>query len=92
MTIADHIEDVMREQGLKRIWAGDPNTCHEIYERFGGKRSHPLNRIKSVIDAARRSPKFSHGGYIRACDGSGRREILHPTFVLSAINDKEDQG
>lgn len=41
-----------------------------------------MNKIKSVIDAARRSPDFVQVGYIRACDASGRREILHPVFAL----------
>lgn len=45
---------------------------------------HPLNKIKAVLDAARRSDLFKHDGYIRACDASGTREILHPTFALKS--------
>ena len=82
MTLAQHLKAVMIETGAKRAWAGDPDLCHEAYARFCGKRVHPLNRIKSVLDAARRSAVFEHGGYIRACDASGRREIKHPVFVL----------
>lgn len=80
--IAQSLKAVMLEQGAKRVWAGDPNLCHDAYERSGGSQVHPLNRIKSVIDAARRSPDFVQVGYIRACDASGRREILHPAFAL----------
>ena len=80
--LADCLKAAMIDSGAKRAWAGDPNLCHEAYARSGGTRVHPLNRIKSVIDAARRSPDFVQVGYIRACDASGRREILHPVFVL----------
>ncbi|MFP1645611.1 hypothetical protein [Pontitalea aquivivens] len=80
--IAQCLKAVMLEQGAKRAWAGDPTLCHDAYERSGGSRRHPLNKIKSVIDAARRSPDFVQVGYIRACDASGRREILHPVFAL----------
>lgn len=81
-TLAQHLKDVMTEQKAKRAWAGDPNLCLDAYERSGGTRIHPLNRIKSVLDAARRSPEFKQEGYIRACDATGRREILHPVFIL----------
>ena len=52
-------------------------------DRFGGRVSHPPNRTKAVIDAARRSPLFYHGGYIRAIDTAGRREVLRPVFKLN---------
>lgn len=80
--IAQCLRAVMLERGAKRAWAGDPNLCLDAYQRSGGSRVHPLNRIKSVIDAARRSPDFMQVGYIRACDASGRREIHHPVFAL----------
>lgn len=83
-SIADCLKEVMVETGATKVWAGDPNLCHDAYERFAGKRTHPLNRIKSVIDAARRSPMFHQNGYIRACDATGRREVLHPMFVLKS--------
>ena len=81
-TIASCLRDLMIETGTKRAWAGDPNLCLTAYENSGGNRIHPLNRIKSVLDAARKSPDFVSGGYIRACDATGRREVLHPVFVL----------
>lgn len=80
--LAQCLKAVMIERGAVRVWAGDPNLCHDVYERCGGRRVHPLDKIKSVIDAARRSPEFVQVGYIRACDASGRREILHPVFGL----------
>lgn len=82
-TIAECAREAMIDRKATRLWAGDPNLCHDAYTRFGGDRLHPLNRIKSVIDAARRSPLFKQQGYIRACDATGRREILHPCFVLT---------
>lgn len=81
-TLAAHAADAMNEAGASRLWAGDPNLCHDAYSRAGGTRVHPLNKIKSVIDAARKSDLFKPGGYIRACDATGRREVLHPVFVL----------
>jgi hypothetical protein len=81
-TIAEHARDVLVENGETQLWAGNPEPCLDAYARTGGIRIHPLNRIKSVIDAARRSTLFVHGGYIRAHDTTGAREILHPVFKL----------
>lgn len=80
--LADVLKAVVIERRSKYVWAGDPNLCHEAYSRFGGTRNHPLDKIKSVIDAARRSSDFVQIGYIRACDASGRREVNHPVFAL----------
>lgn len=81
-TIAEHLRDEMLAQEANQVWAGDHDLCISAYLRYGGKVEHPLNRVKAVLDAARRSPLFVHAGYIRACDMSGRREILHPVFRL----------
>lgn len=84
-TIAEALRDEMIDRGSVHVWAGDPDLCLMAYERAGlgaDNRRHPLNRIKSVIDAARRSDLFSQHGYIRAGDATGSREILHPSFVL----------
>jgi hypothetical protein len=72
----------MAAQGARRAWCGDPDLCLSAYARTGGRVVHPLNRIKSVLDAARRSPLFEQRGYIRACDITGKREVLHPQFML----------
>ena len=80
--LADCIEAVLLENGETTIWAGKFGLCGEAYHRFGGKVVHPLNRTRSVIAAARNSPKFQQIGYIRACDSKGTREILHPVFKL----------
>ncbi len=81
-TLADHLKEEMLKQGVSEVWAGDPDLCISAYMRSGGRVSHPLNKIKAVLDAARRSPLFKHDGYIRACDSSGSREIRHPVFAL----------
>lgn len=88
-TIAECLRDEMVLTEAKRVWAGDPELCLTVYEKSGGKREHPLNRIKSVLDAARKSPLFEHTGYIRACDASGRREIKHPVFALRATENSK---
>ena len=85
-TLAQHLADVMSEQGEEQIWVGNPNPLHDAYKRSGGRVVHPVDRMKSVIDAARRSSLFYRGGYVRACDNTGRREILRPLFVLKRSN------
>lgn len=81
-TLAKALRDEMKRTGAKRAWSGDPDLCLTAYECVGGRVVHPLNRIKAVLDAARRSDLFEQRGYIRACDITGRREALHPQFVL----------
>lgn len=83
MTIAEALKNEMIKTHSKRAWAGDPDLLLSAYEACGGKVQHPMNRIAAVISAARRSEMFKQGGYIRACDSSGRREILHPCFELA---------
>jgi len=80
--IAECLKLEMIKQNSDCVWAGDPDLCLMAYENSGGKVVHPLNRIKAVIDAARRSELFESDGYIRACDSIGTREILHPCFKL----------
>lgn len=80
-TIAECLRDEMLERGEAVIWSGDPDLCLAAYKRSSGTRSHPLNRIKSVIDAVRRSPLFDQDGYIRSHDDIGR-QILIPAFKL----------
>ena len=82
MTLAEHAAAYLKEHGETKVWAGMFGACGEIYFRFGGRVQHPLNRTRAVIDAVRKSKLFYHGGYIRACDTTGRREILHPVFKL----------
>lgn len=81
-TLAEHLKQVMLEENIDHVWAGDPDPLIEAYLRSGGKVYHPLNRIQATLAAARRSKLFVHDGYIRACDSSGTREILHPVFAL----------
>lgn len=81
-TIAEALREEVLKRGTKLIWAGDPCPLLCAYERTNGRVMHPLDRIKSVIDAARRSKLFVSGGYIRACDSTGQREVLHPAFKL----------
>lgn len=84
-SIAEALRAEMLRTGAADVWAGDPDLCLTAYENAGGTLAHPLNRIKATIDAARRSPLFVRSGYIRACDSSGTREILHPCFTLKEL-------
>lgn len=90
-TIAQCLADQMKKDGKQNAWAGDPDLLLEAYEASGGNVIHPLNRIKAVLDAARRSNLFRQSGYIRACDSAGRREIRHPLFMLKEHLDAPDQ-
>lgn len=84
LTLAEHLREEMLERKAECAWAGDPDLCISAYQRSAGRVQHPLNKIKAVLDAARRSELFKHDGYIRACDASGEREILHPMFALKS--------
>jgi hypothetical protein len=93
LTLASALIKEMKLQKATRAWAGDPDLCIGAYLRVpGGKVQHPLNRIKAVLDAARRSPLFTQEGFIRACDITGTREILHPCFVLAADAQQSKKG
>ncbi len=83
VTIAEALKSEMIKSKAKRAWAGDPDLLLSAYESSGGSVQHPMDRIGAVIAAARRSSLFKQSGYIRACDCSGRREILHPVFTLA---------
>lgn len=82
VTLAECLRDEMIERKEEEVWSGDPDLCCAAYARFGGKGFHPLNRIKSVIDAARKSPLFEKADFIRAHDSSGLRQVLIPVFKL----------
>ncbi|WPP47106.1 hypothetical protein [Pseudomonas sp. AN-1] len=82
MTLAEHLRAEMQKRGAAYAWFGDPDLCIGAYLRSGGRVEHPLNKVKAVLDAARRSPLFTQDGYIRCCDCTGRREILRPVFKL----------
>lgn len=88
LTIAEALRTEMLETTSERAWAGDPDLLLSAYEKAGGSVSHPLNRIAAVIQAARRSKLFEQDGYIRACDCTGMREILHPVFKLKNVPEK----
>lgn len=90
-TLAEHLKLEMLKQGADIVWAGDPDLCISAYLRSGGKVEHPLNKIKATLDAARRSDLFVSDGYIRACDSSGTREILHPTFKIKPQEEKSHE-
>ena len=83
VTIAEALKSEMMKTEAKRAWAGDPDLLLSAYEASGGSVQHPMDRIAAVIAAARRSSLFKQDGDIRACDSSGRREILHPVFKLA---------
>lgn len=83
-TIAAALRAVMLERQIDVAWAGEPDLLLAAYERFAGRVVHPLDRVQAVIAAARKSNLFVSDGFIRACDSSGRREVLLPAFKLKA--------
>ena len=85
-TLAEYAREVMLERGETHLSMVAFGMLDEIYHRFGGRVVHPLDRQKAVKDAVRRSKMFRHDGYIRCCDTTGRREILHPRFELIEVN------
>ena len=84
LTLAEHLRDELISRAEDSAWAGEPDTCISAYLRSNGRVKHPLNRIKAVLEAARRSDLFFHDGYILACDSTGTREINHPVFKLKS--------
>lgn len=96
LSIAEALKQTMLEEKAKYAWSGDPDLMLTAYGKSGGRVIHPLDKIAAVVSAARKSKLFEQKGYIRACDSSGRREILHPVFVLKHGIDqqvvKDDAG
>jgi len=92
VTIAEALQAQMLAEKAKRAWAGNPDLLLTAYETAGGSVVHPLDRIKAVLGAARRSTLFVQKGYIRACDSSGRREVLHPVFELASAQPQTTPG
>jgi hypothetical protein len=92
LTIAQALKEEMLNREASIAWAGDADLLITAYMKTKGKVQHPLNRVKAVIDAARKSPLFENDGYIRACDSSGTREVLHPCFKLKKSQGKRSSG
>lgn len=57
--------EVMRERGCSVLWYGNPDLLHEIADRAGFKRSHPLNRTAAVVRVVGQSDEFKASGFIR---------------------------
>lgn len=72
--LADVALKVCREQSKSHVWYGDPQLCQEIYGRWGGTHTHPLNTIATVISACARSKRWKRDGYISHL---GRRYPLY---------------
>lgn len=63
--LADIALEVCREQGRLYVWYGNPQLCHDIYDRSGRTQgAHPLNVIASVVSACAKSSKWRSVGYI----------------------------
>lgn len=62
--LADMALAVCREQGKPHVWYGDPQLCQDIYSRWGGEHTHPLNTIATVVSSLARSKKWKKDGYI----------------------------
>lgn len=63
--IADVAVEVAREQGRVFVWYGNPQLCHDIYDRSGRTNAkHPLNIIAAVVGACAKSSKWQRCGYI----------------------------
>lgn len=64
-TIAEHMKDIMIEQGFNIVWYGDPLLLHEcanrsrLKERSNSQRgNHPLNVITKVLNGLEKSDLF----------------------------------
>lgn len=64
---------VMREQGRKRVWSGDPDLIADIAERAGHLPTHPINRSVAVMSCLGKSALFVRIG--RITDGLDNRSI-----------------
>ncbi|MGJ8517648.1 hypothetical protein [Carnimonas bestiolae] len=89
-SIAEHLRDVLTEEGMTYAWRGRPDELLEAYQRTGGKVSHPFNRLDAVISAARKSPLFEPHGYIKCCDCHGVRETYHRVYVLKGCSPQDE--
>lgn len=64
--------NVCREQEVDHVWYGNPQLCHDIYDRYadylsivkGNRIHHPLNVISTVMSCVARSKKWERAGYI----------------------------
>lgn len=62
--LADVALVVMRERGCTCVWYGDPQLCQDIYTRWGGDHTHPLNTIATVVSSLARSKQWKRDGSI----------------------------
>ena len=76
--LAEVALSVCREQHHRHVWYGDPQLCQDIYSRWGGKHTHPLNTIATVVSACARSKRWKRDGYISHL---GRRYPLYSPNV-----------
>lgn len=79
--LADVAHVVMREHDRTCVWYGDPQLCQDIYSRWGGQHTHPLNTIATVVSALARSKMWRRDGYISHL---GRR---YPVYTPNAASD-----
>lgn len=87
ITLADMVAVVMKERDQKLIWYGDPDLCHEAYERVheGKNNKHPLNVISGVIQSCAKSKLFFKSGYI---EHLGRH---YPVYEIKSNDSKGDK-
>lgn len=57
-SIAEHMADILKENGYKYVWKGDIDLIEECADRAQMKTLHPLRRINNVLAALDRSSLF----------------------------------
>ncbi|MEQ9223785.1 MAG: hypothetical protein RJQ08_11740 [Salinisphaeraceae bacterium] len=65
ISTADIAIEVLREFDCSLVWYGHPNLLHEIADRAGFRRGHPLNRTAAVVRVVGQSDRFEFAGVIR---------------------------
>lgn len=85
--------EIMAEDGVDRVWFGDPDLWHGIFERKNGhNNAHPMDQWKAVYSALKRSRLFELQGYLWAPGFTTSRETAHPVFGLKNSRKAAQKG
>jgi len=89
-SIAEHMADILKENGYKYVWKGDIDLIEECADRAQMKTLHPLRRINNVLAALDRSSLFEKK-YLLACNLTGGSSI-NRRFRCFVLKDKGDDS
>jgi hypothetical protein len=65
MKVAEHAKRIMQQNGVKLLYYGDPQTCHDIAKAAAIKAKHPINVMATVLSCVAKSPLFERTGHIK---------------------------